>query len=88
MLARILVLLVFCCLLRCSSGADVVQSKIISAVSDGTGWFKIVKGVPKGAILKANFTNKINATGSVRLLLIILTTHSLEHNSWFYYNLE
>ena len=65
MLACSLILLVFWCLLHCSSGADVVQSRIISAVSDGTGWFKIVNGVPKGAILKANFTNKINSTGSV-----------------------
>ena len=62
-----MVLLVFCCLLHCSGGADVVQSRIISAVSDGTGWFKIVNGVPKGAVLKANFTNQINTTGSVRL---------------------
>lgn len=42
-----------------------VQSEIISAVSDGAGWFKIVKGVAKGAILRANFTDKINTTGYV-----------------------
>lgn len=58
-------LLVLLCLLSGSNGADVVQSKIISAVSDGAGWFKIVNGVPRGALLKANFTNKINTTGSV-----------------------
>ena len=41
-----------------------VQSRIISAVSDGAGWFKFVNGMPKkGSILRANFTNLINTTG-------------------------
>ena len=40
-----------------------VQSVIISAVSDGAGWFKFVKGVPRGAVLKASFTDRINTTG-------------------------
>ena len=44
---------------------QLVRSQIISAVSDGVGGYKIVKGSPKHAILRANFTNKINSTGYV-----------------------
>ena len=47
---------------------DQVQSKILSAVSDGAGGYKVVNGIAKRAILRANFTNKINTTGSVESL--------------------
>ena len=60
-------LLLFLSAATCSGEDDAerVQSKIISVVSDGAGWFKIVNGVVKGAILRANFTDMINTTGSV-----------------------
>lgn len=59
-----------------------VQSKIISAVSDGNGGFKIVNGVPrKGAILKANFTNMINTTGSAFIVFCFLLLSCMMHVS-------
>ena len=64
---RVIVLPLFL-LLFCSgdvNGEDQVQSKILSAVSDGVGGYKVVNGMAKGAILRANFTNRINTTGSV-----------------------
>ena len=64
-----------CVLLSFSIGTDSaeagVESKIISAVSDGAGWFKFVNGVPKAAVIKANFTDKINSTGHVKHLCIM-----------------
>ena len=57
-------LLLFCC--AGTDCADKVQSKIISAVRDGAGGFKIVNNVGRGAVLRANFTNMINTTGSVK----------------------
>ena len=60
----------------CASG-DTAQrstppSKIISAVSDGSGGYKIVNGAVKGAILRANFTDRINTTGLAFLLTIAM----------------
>lgn len=46
-----------------TSGEDQVQSKFLSTVSDGAGGYKIVNGIARKAILRANFTNKINTTG-------------------------
>ena len=65
---KLAALLVFVLLLLCSSiNGDApprpTPSKIISAVSDGNGGFKIVNGAARGAILRANFTDRINTSG-------------------------
>jgi hypothetical protein len=69
-MAQTAALLVFVLLLLCSCNGDAAPrptpSKIISAVSDGNGGFKIVNGAAKRAILRANFTDRINASGYVR----------------------
>ena len=61
----ILLLLLLFSYCYATDGEDRVQSQILSAVSDGAGGYKVVKGVARHAILRANFTNQINSTGYV-----------------------
>ena len=61
--AVIIQLLLFC--YGHVDGEDQVASQILSTVSDGNGGYKVVKGVARHAVLRANFTNRINSTGYV-----------------------
>ena len=58
-----LLLLLLCSCYSHADGDHRVQSQILSTVSDGKGGYKVVKGVAKHAVLRANFTNQINTTG-------------------------
>ena len=64
--AAVVLLLLLFCYSHAANGDDRVQSQILSTVSDGKGGYKVVKGVAKHAVLRANFTNLINTTGYVR----------------------
>ena len=77
-----LLLLLFC--YSHADGDDRVQSQILSTVSDGKGGYKVVKGVAKHAVLRANFTNRINTTGYVRRS----TRTSCLHTGKLVYTLE
>ena len=59
----VFVLLLLCGSINGDAAPRPTPSKIISAVSDGNGGFKIVNGAAKRAILRANFTDRINASG-------------------------